>query len=239
MKPWRQRSWCLSKLDSEYIQRMEDILDLYAQPYDARRPVICVDEFSIELRDEKIEPIPISPGKIKKEDYEYIRKGSCSVFVVVEPLSGKRWVVVSGKRGKAEFAEVLRRILEEWYPKDSVDTVALVMDNLNIHRTSVLYDFLEASRAREDIMRVEVHYTPIHGSWLNMAEIEIGALMTRSLRRRIKSVEMLKEELAACVALRNKEKRTIKWEFTCAKARDKMSNHYPKVPDEYKSPEFI
>jgi hypothetical protein len=218
---------------------MEDILDLYAQPYDPRRPVVCVDEFSLELHDEKIEPIPLSPGKIKKQDYEYIRKGTCSIFVVVEPLAGKRWAVVSGKRGKAEFAEVLRRILEEWYSKDSVDTVALVMDNLNTHRTSVLYDFLEASRARENIMRVEVHYTPVHGSWLNMAEIEIGALMTQSLRRRIKSIEMLKEELAACVDLRNKEKRTITWEFTVTKARTKMAKHYPKVSGEYLPPELI
>lgn len=212
---------------------------MYSQPYDPKRPVVCVDEFSLELHDEKVEPIPHAPGKIKKQDYEYVRKGTCSVFVIVEPLAGRRWAVVSGKRGKAEFAEVLRRILEEWYTKDSVDSIALVMDNLNTHRTSTLYDFLEASRARENIRRVEVHYTPVHGSWLNMAEIEIGALMTQSLRRRIKSAEMLKEELEACVALRNKEKRTITWEFTVDKARVKMANHYPKVSGEYLPPEFI
>ena len=218
---------------------MEDILDLYAKPYDSRRPVVCLDEFSLTMHDEKVEPLPPSPGKIKKQDCEYIRKGSCSVFVIVEPLAGKRWAVVSGKRGKAEFSEILRRIVEEWYPADSVDCISLVMDNLNTHKTSSLYDFLEASRARENICRLDVHFTPIHGSWLNMAEIEIGALMTQSLRRRIKSPKMLAEELEACVTFRNKEKRTINWEFTCVKAREKMNRHYPKVEKEYIPPQFI
>ena len=229
----------MRKLDSEYIKRMEDILDLYSQPYDPKRPVVCLDEFSLELHDEKVTPLPAEPGKIKKQDYEYVRKGCCSVFVVVEPLAGRRWAVVSGKRGKAEFVEILRQIIEEWYPASEVDSLALVMDNLNTHRTSALYDFLEAPRARDNIKRIKTHYTPVHGSWLNMAEIEIGALMTQSLRRRIKSVEMLKEELAACVEIRNQEKRKINWEFTTAKARDKMTNHYPKVPEEYTPPEFI
>jgi len=157
---------------------MEDVLDLYSEPYDPRRPVVCLDEFSIELRDEKALPLPAEPGKIKREDYEYIRQGCCSVFLVVEPLAGKRWAVISEKRGKREFAEVLRRIIEEWYPADKIERIALVMDNLNIHKASHLYDYMQAPRARENIKRIEVHYTPVHGSWLNMAEIEIGALMT-------------------------------------------------------------
>lgn len=218
---------------------MEDLLDLYNQEHDPRRPVVCLDEFSLELHDEKIEPIQGKPGKIKKEDYEYIRKGTCSVFVIVEPLAGKRWTVVSGKRGKAEFAEVLRRVIEEWYPEKEVDEIALVMDNLNTHRTSVLYDYLEAEKARRNIKRVKVHYTPVHGSWLNMAEIEIGALMTQSLRRRIKSVRMLKEELAECVAMRNEAKRKINWEFTISKARKKLAKHYPKIENVYTPLEFI
>ena len=218
---------------------MEDVLDLYDKPYDPRRPVVCLDEFSLTLHDEKVEPLPARPGKIRKQDYEYIRKGCCSVFVVVEPLAGRRWAVVSGKRGKVEFTEVLRRIVEEWYPADSVDCISLVMDNLNTHKTSSLYDFLEAPRARDNISRLDVHFTPIHGSWLNMAEIEIGALMTQSLRRRINSPKMLAEELEACVAFRNKERRTINWEFTCVKARDKMASHYPKVDKVYVPSEFI
>lgn len=218
---------------------MEDLLDLYNQEYNPRRPVVCLDEFSLELHDEKIEPLQGKPGKIKKEDYEYIRKGTCSVFVIIEPLAGRRWAVVSGKRGKAEFAEVLRRVIEEWYPEKEVDEIVLVMDNLNTHRTSVLYDFLEAERARRNIKRVEVHYTPVHGSWLNMAEIEIGALMTQSLRRRIKSVKMLKKELAECVAMRNEAKRKINWEFTISKARKKLTKHYPKIENVYTPSEFI
>lgn len=218
---------------------MEDILDLYSQPYDPKHPVICLDEFSLTLHGEKVDPLPAKPGKIKKQDYEYIRNGSCSVFVVVEPLAGRRWAIVTGRRGKAEFVEILRQVLEEWYPPERVDSVALVMDNLNTHRESSLYEFLEASRARDNICRLDVHYTPIHASWLNMAEIEIGALMTQSLRRRIKSPTMLKEELAACVEARNKEMRTITWEFTTIKARDKLTSHYPQVPEVYISPEFL
>ena len=218
---------------------MEDLLDLYSQEYDPKRPVVCLDEFSLELHDEKVSPLQAKPGSIKKEDYEYIRKGVCSVFVVVEPLAGRRWAVVSRKRGKAEFVEILRRMIEEWYPENEVEEIALVMDNLSTHRTSALYDFLKAERAQQNIKRVDVHYTPVHGSWLNMAEIEIGALMTQSLRRRIKSEEMLREELAECVAMRNREKRKIKWEFTTTKARIKLKNHYPKVPDVYTPSEFI
>jgi len=218
---------------------MEDVLDLYSKPYDPRKPVVCLDEFSLIMHDEKIEPLPARPGKIRRQDYEYIRKGSCSVFVIVEPLAGRRWAVVSGKRGKVEFLEILRRIVEEWYPKDSVDCISLVMDNLNTHKTSSLYDFLEAPRARKNISRLDVHFTPIHGSWLNMAEIEIGALMTQGLRRRINSPKMLADELKACVDFRNKKKRTINWEFICVNAREKMRRHYPKVAKEYIPPEFI
>jgi len=218
---------------------MEDVLDLYNEPYDPKRPVVCLDEFSIELHDEKVSPLPAEPGKERREDYEYIRKGCCSVFVVIEPLAGRRWAVVTGKRGKVEFAEVLRQVIEEWYPASEVDGVTLVMDNLNTHKASTLYDYLKAERARESIKRLEVHYTPVHGSWLNMAEIEIGALMTQSLRRRIKSVEMLKEELTACVSMRNQEKRKINWEFTTAKAREKLGSQYPAVSQEYVPPEFI
>ena len=212
---------------------MEDILDLYEQPYDPRRPVLCLDEFSLALRDEKISPLPPKPGRTQKNDYEYIRKGTCSVFVVVEPLAGKRWALVTGKRGKSEFVEVLRRIVEEWYPPEKCDEIALVMDNLNTHKVANLYEYLQPSRARGDIKRIDVHYTPVHASWLNMAEIEIGALMTQSLRRRIKSVEMLSRELEACVKYRNQEGRTINWQFTSGKARDKMKRHYPTINEEY------
>ena len=218
---------------------MEEILDLYEKPYDRKQPVVCLDECSIEIHDEKALPIEAKPGKIKKEDYEYIRKGMCSVFVVVEPLRGKRWGIVSGKRGKAEFVEVLRKIIEEWYGEEEVTKIHLVIDNLNTHKESLLYEYLEAERARENIKRLEVHYTPVHGSWLNMAEIEIGALMTQSLRRRIKSVEMLKEELRTCVEERNKESKGIQWEFTKGKAREKLGRHYPKVRKEYVPSEFI
>lgn len=215
------------------------MLDLYSKEYNPKRPVICIDECSIELRDEKVLPIEAKPGKLKKEDCEYERKGTCSIFVIVEPLAGRRWAIVTGKRGKKEFAEILRRVTEEWYGGEEIEEIEIVLDNLNTHRESVLYEYLEAERARQNIRRIKINYTPIHGSWLNMAEIEIGALMTQSLKRRIKSVEMLKKELEECVAQRNKEGKTINWEFTVAKAREKLGKHYPEVPNEYVPPEFI
>ena len=218
---------------------MEDILDLYEQPYDPHRPVLCLDEFSLELHDEKISPLLHKPGYSQKNDYEYIRKGTCSVFVVVEPLAGKRWAMVTGKRGKSEFAEVLRRIVEEWYPPERCNEISLVMDNLNTHRTANFYEYLQPSRARANIKRLDVHYTPVHASWLNMAEIEIGALMTQSLRRRIKSVEMLSGELAACVEYRNQHRRTIDWQFTSSKARTKLKRHYPPTSEGYTLPDFF
>ena len=218
---------------------MEDILDLYEQPYNPRRPVVCVDEFSLAIHDEKVMPLPLKPGSPQKNDYEYIRKGSCSAFVVVEPLAGKRWVLVTGKRGKIEFVEVLRRIVEEWYPAETCDEIALVMDNLSTHKIANLYEGLEPSRARQNIKRLDVHYTPIHASWLNQAEIEIGAIMTQSLRRRIKSVEMFVNEVAACVEYRNLNRRKINWQFTSIKAREKLHRHYPVVEEPYEPPEFF
>ena len=239
MKPWQQKSWCLAKIDTEYVKRMEEILDLYAQAYDSRRPVVCVDEFSLTLQDEKVLPLAAKPGSPQKNDYEYIRKGTCSVFVVVEPLAGKRWALVTGRRGKTEFVEVIRQIVEEWYPPETCDEIALVMDNLNTHKLANLYEYLEPSRARENIKRLQVHFTPIHASWLNQAEIEIGALMTQSLRRRIKSVDMLINELSACVEERNLQEKKIDWQFTSERARKKLKRHYPAVGKTYKPPEFF
>jgi len=213
---------------------MEDILDLYSQPFDPRRPIVCLDEFSLQILDEKTAPLKAKPGKIRKEDYEYVRKGTCSVFMIVEPLAGTRQAVVSRRRRKQEFVEVIRQIAEEWYPPGSCDKIALVMDNLNTHRLSLLYDFFEPSRARNMIRRFDSHYTPVHASWLNMAEIEIGSVMTQCLRRRIKSEDRLKRELAVCIADRNEAKRKIRWEFTCEGAREKMGKHYPTVQTPYK-----
>jgi hypothetical protein len=221
-------------LDAEYLKRMEDILDLYAQPFMERRPVICLDEFSIQLLDEKIEPIKASPGKVRKEDYEYVREGTRSVFMIVEPLAGKRRVVISEHRGKQEFTEVIRQIAEEWYPPESYDEIVLVMDNLNTHRLSSMYEFFEPSRARSIISRIDPHYTPVHASWLNMAEIEIGAVMTQCLRRRINSERRLREELTICVNDRNSDEKKIHWEFTCEQARTKMGRHYSSVRKERK-----
>jgi hypothetical protein len=208
---------------------MENILDLYQRIYNKREPVICLDEFAVQLLGSKVDPIPAQPGKAKKEDYEYVREGTCSIFVVVEPLAGKRFITVTEKRRKEEFALILSKIAEEWYPPESADVIHLVMDNLNTHHLAVAYDYFEPERARRIVERIRVHHTPVHASWLNMAEIEIGAIGKESLCRRIDSVEKLKYELKICEKNRNDRSAKITWRFTTEKARNKLGNHYPKV----------
>lgn len=208
---------------------MENILDVYQRCFNPRIPVICLDEFAVQLLSNTVEPISATPGKVKKEDYEYIRQGSCSIFVVVEPLAGRRNIVVTEKRRKQEFAQILARIAEEWYPKEAADEIHIVMDNLNTHKLSVVYNFYEPERAREIIRRFKVHHTPVHASWLNMAEIEIGAIGKECLSRRIGSIDELKREIQMCERDRNNRKATITWEFTTDKAREKLGKHYPEV----------
>jgi hypothetical protein len=203
---------------------MEDILDLYEEPYDAKRPVICFDEKPYQLLDHSLEPIKAFPGQIRREDYEYVRQGTCNIFVWVDPKSGRRQAKVTDRRTKRDFAEYIREMVDEHFV--GVEKIRLVMDNLNIHRLSHLYEFFPPEEARRLIKRIEVHYTPKHGSWLNMAEIEISALTQQSLRRRLGSVEHLSRELGAIVNERNRLERKITWGFSTEQARVKLARIY-------------
>ncbi len=206
---------------------MEDVLDVYHRPYDERRPLVCLDEASKQLVGETRTPLPPGPGQPERFDAEYVRNGTANLFMLSEPLLGWRSVVVTERRTATDFAEVVRWLVEEVHP--DAERVVLVMDNLNTHKLASLYLAFEPARARRIAERVEVHHTPKHGSWLNMAEIELSVLAGQCLDRRIASREELEREVAAWEAERNERQVGVNWRFTTADARIKLPQLYPAV----------
>lgn len=206
---------------------MEDVLDVYHRPYDPKRPLVTLDETSKQLIGETMEPVPASPGQPKRFDYEYVRNGTANLFMVSEPLLGWRAVKVTERRTAKDFAEVVRWLVEEVHP--DADRIVLVMDNLNTHKMASLYEAFPPEQARRIVERLEIHYTPKHGSWLNMAEIELSVLSRQCLNRRIESMEELEREVAAWEEARNERGVVVKWQFTTAEARVKLQGLYPVV----------
>lgn len=206
---------------------MEDVLNVYARPYDERRPVVCLDEKSKELHGEVREPLPVAPGKPAKQDSEYKRNGVANLFMQVEPLTGKRRVRVTERRTAVDCAEQLRLLVDEDYPE--AERIVLVTDNLNTHHIGCLYEAFEPEVAERIAAKLEWHFTPEHGSWLNMAEIELSALGRQCLNRRIENQETLIREVAAWQESRNAEQVTINWQFTTKDARIKLRQLYPIV----------
>lgn len=206
---------------------MEDVLEVYALPYDESIPLICMDEQPCQLLDEKLAPLPMGKGKIKKEDYEYIRKGTCSIFVFSEPLAGWRHVHASERRTKIDWALHIGELLDVYYPNAA--KIRLVMDNLNTHSIGSLYEAFGPEKALRLAKRLEIHYTPKHGSWLNIAEIELNVMTLQCLGRRIPSIKFLNCELSAWEQQRNSSRKTVDWHFSTAQARDKLKSLYPKL----------
>jgi hypothetical protein len=204
---------------------MEDVLAVYARPYDPRRPVVCMDEKPYQLLDHARDPVPAAPGRDRREDSEYVRCGTCSVFVWVEPLRGWRHVDAQQHRTKIDWAHQVERLLTLDYP--DAQTVVLVMDNLNTHTTGSLYEAFEPGKAFGLAQRLEIHPTPKHGSWLNIAEIELSALTRQCLDRRIDDLDTLNAELAAWQHQTNADQRHVDWQFTTADARTKLRHLYP------------
>jgi len=204
---------------------MEDVLDVYHRPYDEKRPVVAVDEASKQLVGEAVQPIPAQPGQPERFDYEYVRNGTANLFMISEPLAGWRHVMVTERRTAKDFAEVVRWLAEDVYPE--AERVVLVMDNLNTHKLASLYEAFEPEQARRIAERIEVHHTPRHGSWLNVAEIELSVLSRQCLDRRIESVDELREELEPWYEERNDRAVGVKWRFTTADARIKLRRLYP------------
>jgi hypothetical protein len=213
--------WCIPELTPEYIERMEDILDLYQLPYNEAEPVICIDEKPVQLLGEKKSPIPAQkPGEILKPDYEYIRCGTANVFCIVEPKGGNHFTYVTKNKKGPEFAKVLYRISKKYSLED---TIHLVMDNYSTHTKKSLTDFYGEEKGTEIWNRYTIHYTPVHASWLDQAEIEIGIYSSQCLgKRRISTIEQLKKETTAWNAAVNRKKLKISWNFTTKKARKKF-----------------
>jgi hypothetical protein len=204
---------------------MEDVLDVYHRPYDENRPLVCLDEASKQLIGEVIEPIPAEPGRPERFDSEYSRNGTANLFMISMPLLGWRAVHVTGRRTAVDFAEVVRWLVEEVH--EEAEKVILVMDNLNTHKLASLYEAFPPEQARRIAERLEIHHTPKHGSWLNMAEIELSVLARQCLDRRIETREELEREVAAWEAERNERGVEIRWRFTTADARIKLRRLYP------------
>jgi transposase len=225
LKPWRQDMWCIPEVDGTYVARMEDVLDLYAETPDPKRPVVCFDESPVQLIGEARQPIPAVPGQPRRYDYEYRRNGTVNLFVFVDAHRPWRHVKVTDQRTAQDFAECMRDLVDLHYPQ--ADLVRVVMDNLSTHTAGALYEAFPAPEAHRILRRLEFHYTPKHASWLNMVEIEIGVLRGQCLDRRIGERKQLVSEIATWERQRNKAKARINWMFTVDRARTKLARAYP------------
>jgi len=213
--------------DAAFVAAMEDVLEVYKLPYDPHYPVVCMDESSKQLVGEVHAPIPASPGHGQILDHEYVRNGVVSIFMEVEPLTGHRHVEITPRRTRIEWADFIKAMLEQRYP-DAVK-VRLVMDNLNTHNFASLYQRFAPEQARRLAQRLELHYTPKHGSWLNIAEIEFSALSGQCLNRRIADIQTMRSEVAAWQCDRNNRGAPVNWRFTTQDARIKLTRLYPKL----------
>jgi len=216
--------WCVGVLSEEYRHRMYDLLALYARPYRGEEPVVCIDEKSTQLLAHSRAPLTMRPGTPLRQDYEYVRRGTCNLFVAVEPQAGRRTVEVTVHRGKLDFVAFVRDLVERVYR--SARRIHLVLDNLNTHFRKCFDEVLGVKAANILLRRVEFHYTPKHASWLNMAEIEIGVLSRQCLDRRLPDIPSVVSEVNAWQQRRNTERRAIEWSFTRQDADQKLSRHY-------------
>lgn len=206
---------------------MEDVLDIYELPYNSNIPVVCMDEKPYQLLGEARESWAMRPGDNKKVDSEYIRNGTCSIFAFVEPLGGRHHTSVHEHRTAIDWAQEIKYLVDEMYP--NAQKIILVMDNLNTHKPASLYKAFPPGEARRIIKKLEIHYTPKHGSWLDIAEIELNIMTRQCLSRRIPDIETLRKELAAWEVERNKNQAKVNWQFTTENARIKLSSLYPEL----------
>src|SRR6267142_1223979 len=230
LKPWRKDMWCIPQVDGEYVARMEDVLDLYAEASDPKRPVVCFDESPVQLIGEVRRPIPATPGRLERYDYEYRRNGTVNLFVLLDVHRPWRKVKLTERRAAKDYAECIRDLVDIHYP--DAETIRVVQDNLSTHSAGALYQTFPPTEARRLLRRIEFHYTPKHASWLNMVEIEIGVLRGQCLARRIDDPKRLRREITAWERQRNAARSRIKWMFTTEKARDKMGRAYPDTSKE-------
>jgi hypothetical protein len=222
-------SWCIPpEQSSAFVAAMEDVLSVYARPYDKNKPVICMDEKPYQLLSHVHEPLPAEYGKPLREDFEYLRNGTCSIFIFAEPLGSWRNAEAYPRRTKIDWAHRIQWLLNEQYPE--AEKVVLVMDNLNTHTISSLYEAYSPEKAFSLAQRLEIHFTPKHGSWLNIAEVELAAMAAQCLgQRRISDLETMNSELAAWCTRRNKTQKGVDWQFTNTDARINLKRIYPLI----------
>jgi hypothetical protein len=219
----------VATVSSDFIWRMEDVLDLYAEPYDAQYPVVCFDESPYQLLSEVRPSLPVVPGHPGRDDSEYRRMGTCNLFMMVQPLAGWRHVEVTERRTAQDFAWCMKALVDEHFPQAQL--ISVVLDNLNTHSPAALYETFPPAEARRIGRMLDFRYTPKHGSWLNMAELELAVLDDQCLDRRLPDRASVCREIAAWEATRNIAKATIQWQFTVAKARTKLHHLYPEHHD--------
>lgn len=226
LKPWQRKMWCIPKVDSQYVARMEDVLALYTTPPGPGRPVICFDETPVQLVGETRVPVPPRPGRVARYDYEYRRNGTANLFVFVDAHQPWRHVQVTSRRTSLDFARQMYALAFEHYRDASI--IRVVLDNLSTHKAAALYEAFEPKVARAVLERLEFHYVPKHASWLNMVEIEIGVLARQCLDRRIPDQETLRQEVKAWQRRRNAAGERIHWMFGIEQARTKLGRVYPQ-----------
>ena len=221
-----KKQWCIPpKGNAAFVACMEDVLEVYQRPYNPNFPVVCMDEKPYQLLSDIRPSLPCKPGMPMLYDNEYKRNGTCSIFIFTEPLSGFRYAEVSERRTKKDWARCVKALLEDYYP--TAEKVALVMDNLNTHTIASLYETFPAPIALELAKRLEIHYTPKHGSWLNIAEIELSAMTSQCLSRRIDNIVVLSREINSWCADRNLLSKSVDWQFYTSDARIKLKSLYP------------
>ena len=225
LKPWLKKHWCIGHITTEFLWLMENILDLYEQPYNPKRPLLCFDERPCQLIGEIITPLPMEAGQPEREDYQYARHGVCTLMIAFEPLTGQRIIQVFPHRTKLEYASFMKTLADTHYAHAA--QLLLVQDNLNTHTPGSFYAAFPAEDAFALAQRFEMHYTPKHASWLNMVEIELSALSKQCLDRRISDMETLQREALAWANERNEQRVTVQWRFTKNDARTKLQRHYP------------
>jgi len=225
-----KRQWSIAPhANAAFVWRMEDVLDVYTRPYDPRYPQVCMDEVSKQLLRDTRAPQTALPGQVHRVDFEYAREGVVNLFLFCEPLRGQRWVSVTARRTKVDWAQQIKDLVDVRYPE--AERIVLVMDNLNTHGPASLYEVFPPAEAKRLTDKLEIHYTPKHGSWLNMAEIELSVLSRQCLDRRIPDATTLRTEVQAWETRRNRAGGSIHWRFTTADARIKLKKLYPSIQE--------
>ncbi len=225
--------WCIPpRANGEFVYRMEDILEVYKLSYDPLYPVVTMDELLKQLVKETRQPIPLKPGQLERFDYEYERNGTCNIFMVFEPLIGQRYVRITQRRTALDWAELIKELVDEMYPE--AIQIRLIMDNLNTHTPASLYKRFAPAEARRITEKLDIHYTPKHGSWLNVAEIELSVLSKQCLPERIPDIDSVKKTVTSWENERNQKTKKVDWQFKTEDARIKLKKLYPEYINQEK-----